>query len=158
MNEINEEIKLTLNLMQGDIYEGSLNELQYHLNGLLGMKRNELQQRLVERSWFEPATHDQAPYKSVKLDGQIADEAKPLTAEELKSGGWWCKDVSSDCANALESKGLRVFNSSKWGDDGCWGSCGMDVNGDGDVTRGFFDDGDDKQIHRIGNEFYWGEK
>ena len=154
MNEINEEIKLTLNLMQGDIYEGSLNELQYHLMSLLEIKRNELQQRLAGRAWAEPVTHDQEPIKS----GQIDDKSKPLTAEGLKAGGWWCKDVSSDCANALESKGLRVFNSSKWGDDGCWGSCGMDVNGDGDVTRGFFDDGDDKQIHRIGNEFYWSEK
>ena len=81
MNEINDEVKLTINLMQTDIYEGSLNELQYHLMSLLEIKRNELQQRFVERSWFEPVTHDQATDKSVKLDGQIADEAKPLTAE-----------------------------------------------------------------------------
>ena len=51
MQEINEEIKLTLNLMQGDIDDGAHNELQNHLYSLLEMKRNELQQRLVERAW-----------------------------------------------------------------------------------------------------------
>ena len=52
MNEINEEIKLTLNLMQTDIDDGAHDELQGHLYSLLEMKRNELQKRLVERSWL----------------------------------------------------------------------------------------------------------
>lgn len=76
MNEINEEIKLTLNLMQTDIDYEAHSELQCHLSCLLEIKRNELQQRLVERSWFETADgmgsavkFDQAPYKSVKLEG-----------------------------------------------------------------------------------------
>ncbi len=89
MNEINDEIKLTLNLMQTDIDDGAHGELQSHLYSLLEIKRNELQQRLVERSWLEPVTHGQAPHISVKLDGQIADEAKPLTAEELKAVELW---------------------------------------------------------------------
>jgi len=63
MNELNEEIKLTINTMQCDIDDGAHGELQYHLNGLLEIKRNELQQRLVERAWSEPV--------------------KPLTTEEL---------------------------------------------------------------------------
>ena len=46
MKELNEEIKLTLNLMQGDIDDGAHSELQSHLYGLL-----ELQLRLTERSW-----------------------------------------------------------------------------------------------------------
>ena len=50
MNELNEEIKLTLNLMQTDIDDGAHGELQGHLYSLLEMKRNELQRRLVERS------------------------------------------------------------------------------------------------------------
>ncbi|HRN97559.1 MAG TPA: hypothetical protein PLZ58_03895 [Candidatus Saccharibacteria bacterium] len=165
MNELNEEIKQTLNLMQTDIDDGAHGELQSHLYSLLEMKRNELQQRLVERSWFEPADgmgvvvkFDQAPYNSVKLEGQVADEAKALTIKELMKGGWWCSDVSEDCANAFKSKNLRVFNSSEWGDGEPWGSCALDSDGDGEVTRGFFDVGDNNQIHRIGNEFYWGEK
>lgn len=55
MNELNEEIKLTINTMQCDIDDGAHGELQSHLYSLLEMKRNELQQRLVERSWLEPA-------------------------------------------------------------------------------------------------------
>lgn len=136
MNELNEEIKLTINTMQCDIDDGAHGELQSHLYSLLEIKRNELQQRLVERSWLDPA--------------------KPLTAEELKAGGWWCADISEDCANAFKSKHLRVFNAPEWGDGGGWGNCGMDD--DGDVTRGFYDLGGKKQIHRIGNEFYWSEK
>ena len=27
---------------------------------------------------------------------ELNDEAKPLTAEELKAGGWWCADVSEE--------------------------------------------------------------
>ena len=76
MKEIDEEIKLTLNLMQADIDDGAHGELQCHLACLLEIKRNELQQRLVERSWSGHADgmgsvvkFDQAPYKSVKLEG-----------------------------------------------------------------------------------------
>lgn len=155
MKNLTDEIKLTIELMQGDIDDGAHGELQSHLYSLLEIKRNELQQRLVERSWFEPVTHGQAPYKSVKLDGQISDEAKPLTVDELMAGGWWCADVSEDCANAFKSKHLRVFNALEWGDGQPWGSCALDS--DGEVTRGFFDVGGNKQIHRIGNQFFWSD-
>lgn len=79
-----------------------------------------------------------------------------LTAEELKAGGWWCADVSEECANAFKSKHLRVFNSSEWGDGSGWGRCSLDS--DGDVTRGHVDSRSSmfKQINRIGNNFYWG--
>ena len=85
---------------------------------------------------------------------QAKDVTEPLTADELKAGGWWCADISEECANALESKGLRVFNSSEWGNDERWGSCGLDD--DGWFSRGFFVDGGNKEIHRIGSNFYWG--
>ena len=78
-----------------------------------------------------------------------------LTADELMNGEWWCADVSKECADALKSKGLRVFNSDEWMCGGTWGGCVMDDCGDG-VTRCFFDFEDKKQIHRIGNHFYWG--
>ena len=55
MKEIDEEIKLTINTMQTDIDDGAHGELQNHLYGLLEIKRNEIQQRLVESSWLEPA-------------------------------------------------------------------------------------------------------
>lgn len=133
MNELNDEIKLTINLMQGDIDDGAHEELQSHLYSLLEMKREEIQKRLGEPS------------------------NRPLTAEELKAGGWWCEDVSKDCANAFKSKGLRVFKSSEWGCEGTWPGCVMDECGSR-VTRGFFDLEGLKQIHRIGLDFYWGEQ
>ena len=161
MNELNEEIKLTLNLMQTDIHEVSLNELQYHLNGLLAMKRNELQQRMVERSWLDHADgmgvvvkFDQAPYKSVKLDGQITDEAKPLTAEELKAGGW-CVDSSEECLKALIEKGL-VERDTDWMFGGGYKYCNM--GGSIVVMRTMqAHNAALKRIHLVGNEFYWSD-
>ena len=55
MKNLTDEIKLTIELMQTDIDDGAHGELQGHLYSLLEMKRNELQRRLVERSWSEPA-------------------------------------------------------------------------------------------------------
>jgi len=152
MNEINEEIKLTINTMQCDIDDGAHGELQSHLYSLLEMKRNELQQRLAEQSWAEPDTHDQTPCKS----GQIAGGAKPLPAEELMAGGWWCADVSEECANAFKSQGLSVLNPSDWGSDVEYISCGIGEMGS--VVRNLYDLRYGKQIHRFGNEFYWSEK
>ena len=163
MKELNEEIKLTLNLMQTDIDDGAHGELQSHLSYLLEIKRDELQQRLVERSWLEPADgmgsvvkFDQAPYKSVKLDGQVTDGAKPLTADELSVGDWWCADVSEECRLALVDKGVYVVSP-------CWSEdkrakyaykSGYGLS----VIRTSLQVDELKQIHRIGNEFYWGEK
>ena len=137
MKEINDEVKLTLSLMQDNINEGAYCELQSHLCSLLEMKRNGLQQRLAGRSRSESVTDD---------------EAKPLTVEELKAGGWWCADISEDCANAFKSKGLRVFNSSKWGNDDGWNICAL--GDDGFVTRQTIA-GSRKEIHRFNNDFYW---
>ena len=191
MKELNEEIKQTLNLMQSDIDDGLRDVMQCHLTYLLEIKRNNLQQLLIESSCSVPVAHDQAPYKSVKLDLQFGDpdkpltadeymaggwwradisedalkafifdgdKAKPLTAEELKAGDWLCTDVSKECANALKSKNLRVFNSDEWGCDGLWVGCVMDDCGDVKRKGIFFDFVGKKQIHRISTEFYWGEE
>ena len=166
MKEINEEIKLTLNLMQTDIDEGAHSELQCHLSCLLEIKRNEFQQRLVERSWFEPAdgigsvvSFDQAPYKSVKLDGQIADDAKLLTVDELIAGVWWCADTSEECRLAFVSMGVSVAMRS-WENSPAIVNYAYKLFDSRDVILAFLaiDLRNLKQIHRIGNEFYWGEK
>ena len=143
MNELNEEIKLTLNLMQGDIDDGAHNELQWHLYSLLEIKRNELQQRLTESSWAEPVTHDQD---------------KPLTVEELKVGGWWCEDVSEECRLVFAEKGIGARSiawSAETGGKYCYMSGSL-------VVRSYIEPYEStlklKQIHRIGNEFYWSEK
>jgi len=159
MKEINEEIKLTIDTMQCDIDDGAHGELQKHLSGLLEMKRNELQQRRVERSRLDHSDgsvvkFDQAPYKSVKLDGQIAAEAKPLTAEELKAGGWWCADGSEECRLVFVGKGINTWSDS-WERDPEFRYCVQAgtfvIPATSLAVVGF------KQIHRIGNEFYWSD-
>lgn len=157
MNELNEEIKLTINTMQCDIDDGAHSELQSHLCSLLEIKRNELQQRLVERTWAEPVMYGQSPYKSAKLDMQIVGEAMlPLTSEELKAGGWWCGDTSEECQRALSIHNLE-FQAPRW--DGKYHFCFMRS---GPVYRGLASElvrvsSELKQIKRIGIEFYWGE-
>ena len=137
MKEIDEEIKQTLNLMQTDIDDGAHDELQGHLYSLLEIKRNELQQRLVEWSWLEPVTHDQSLHKSVKLDGHVPPSwIEPLSAEELKAGWWWCADVSDECRSVFASKGVSETV----------------------IFRSYLQMEGLKRIHRIGNEFYWSEK
>ena len=78
-----------------------------------------------------------------------------LTAEELKAGGWWCDDVSEECQRALSNRKLE-FQSLRW--DGKYRFCFMRS---GRVYRGLPHElarvtCDEKQIHRIGNNFYWG--
>lgn len=144
MNELNEEIKLTLNLMQGDIDDGAHGELQSHLYSLLEMKRNEMQQRLAERSWSEPALG--------------VDKAKPLTLDELMAGGWWCADVSEECRLALVGIGINTAVDS-W-DDNARARCALKRYYGSYVARSDMavDSDTIKRIKRIGNDFYWGEK
>lgn len=140
MNELNEEIKLTINTMQCDIDDGAHGELQSHLYSLLEIKRNELQQRLVERSWVEPVTHD---------------EAKPLTTEELKAGGW-CVDSSEECWKALVEKGLDARGAGRSIGEGykyCYLAGTIVVMMPMQARNTAL-----KQIHLIGNDFYWSKK
>lgn len=97
-----------------------------------------------------------AGYHKTEPQKCLAGAGKPLSVEELKAGGWVCEDVSKDCASALKSKGLLVYNSGQWGLNSRWDSCLMEA-ARGEVARGF-NFGGNKQIHRIGNDFYWGKK
>lgn len=147
MNEINDEIKQTLNLMQTDITEGARDELQCHIVCLLDIKRKELLRRLTKHSRSETVTHDQAPHKSVKLDGQ-------LTADELRAGGWWCAETSEDTLKAFSLFGLKDGEYTPW--DGSFYGCFLFENGSNLVDRGFRHHTEGlKEIHRIGSEFYW---
>jgi hypothetical protein len=84
-------------------------------------------------------------------------EETPLTSDELKAGGWWCADVSAECEMAFKIRGLDVS---------CAGWSGIG-NRNGDccilgypkfVSRAWIKShvSGEKQIHRIGNNFYWG--
>lgn len=138
MKELNDEIQLTISMMQGesDIYEGALTELQHHLNCLLEIKRNEIQKRLGGTT--KPLT------------------AKPLTEEELKAGGWWCDDISEECQIVFTEKGFKT-QSPHWSSKDGYTRCYLlgayiirEVEQHGAAQL--------KQIYRISNEFYWSEE
>lgn len=191
-DEINDEINLTLNLMQPDIYEGSLNELQYHLVCLLEIKRErlvaetgpqaelerererrfegnriasaehrdeverlvaalEIAESTIAQYRKERVTHDQAPPKC----WQLANRTEPLTAEELKAGSW-CVDVSEECMKALVEKGL-VERYTDWSIVEGYKYCNL-LGYITVMTPTMAHNAALKQIHLIGNEFYWGEK
>lgn len=105
----------------------------------------------------DPAGDDISIHPSIMQLDKPQSEPKPLTVEELKAGGWWCADVSKDCAKAFVSKGFSVFNLDGWGNAERWDCCIMDDTGFGLITKSFADNfASYKQIHRIGNNFYWG--
>ena len=82
----------------------------------------------------------------------------PLTTDELKAGGWRCGDISEDCRLALIDNGLNSL-SDDWSNRGgvkniCLYCCLKEslvvrTSSEYHVTPL-------KQIHRIGNNFYWG--
>lgn len=156
--ELNEEIKLTLNTMQTDINEDTFNVMQNHLVCLLGIKRNELQKRLTERSSSEPDTHEHPPYINVKLDGQvITGESKQLTVDELWAGGWWCADTNEEALKAFKLLGLKDAEYEPW--NGSYYACFLYEDGKNLIDRGHKEHINGlKQIYRSGSEFYWSEK
>lgn len=90
MNELHEEIRQTMLALNQKNAQPVVEELQSHLANLFDMVRNELQQRLKERSWSEPsigiAEQSEAPYKSVGIDcgdKQIAAEERDNSIREM---------------------------------------------------------------------------
>lgn len=189
MNEINYEIKLTLNLMQTDIDDSAHGELQHHLNGLLEMKRVRLVAKTGLQAEYQggseclvDALEKIADLKLPSTGGltefgksqdrlfkfceaqKIAASAiaqyrnepdKPLTVEELKAGEWWCDDVSEGCQMVFAEKGLKTKSpqwSSEEGYKYCYLSGSIIRRSDVQVSSSTL-----KQIHRIGDEFYWSE-
>lgn len=78
---------------------------------------------------------------------------KPLTADELKAGDWWCADTSEECRLAFAENGLNA-RADDWLGDGfrhCYLSGAA-------IVRSHRQPFLAKQIHRIGNDFYWSEK
>ena len=121
--------------MQTDVSEGAHSELQFHLYSLLEIKRNRLQRN--NSDVFE-----------------VASESKQLTADELRAGGWWCADTSEDALKAFILSGLINKENTHW--DGSFYGCFLYEIGSNLIDRGFRHHTEGlKQIHRIGNEFYW---
>lgn len=120
MNELHEEIRQTMFVLNQENAQPVVEELQSHLANLFDMVRDELHQRLKERSWSEPSIgidkQSEAPYKSVRID---CGDKQPLTVEDDRCGVLndmgaivdMC-DSLIDCMRALYDAGYR-----KTGDD-----------------------------------------
>lgn len=78
----------------------------------------------------------------------------PLTTDELEAGGWWCADASEDCRSVLVSNGVDT-DTDNWNYIGSV-RCALKSSSLSSVIRASFRNDELKQIHRIGNEFYWG--
>ena len=174
LSKLREEVKLTLNLMQQDIDDCAHSELQMHLRGLLLLKREVLQQAgeeyaedvpmhsvVMTLSSLAPAREsEQIEVGEALFRTQFEpkrSEEIALTAEELKAGGWWCADTGDGSLKAFLSLGFKTEGNIPW--DGFYYACFLYTHGSNLLDRGSEDHTDGlKQIHRIGNEFYWCEK
>lgn len=138
MKEINDEIYLTISMMQSDLYEDMLDELRNHIVCLLEIKRNVLQRHLDEYPHAEPA--------------------KPLTYLELDAGGWWCGDVSEACRLAFIANGVHT-EAEHW-EYNPRIRCAYKLKSNVLILRAHIpiDVSTLKQIYRIGGNFYWSEK
>lgn len=105
----------------------------------------------------DPAGDDISIHPCIMQLDKLQSEPKPLTADELKAGGWRCLDTSEACRLALESLGFKFF-AQIW--DNEFDSCGVDDCAAGTIRRWFKIPAASvlklKQIHRVGNNFYWG--
>lgn len=80
-----------------------------------------------------------------------------LTEIELNAGGWTLSSTSIEDMRALKSKGLDIYNKDNWADGR---HAVFDCRQDGvDTCLDGYVEGNKhrlKQIHRIGDDFYWG--
>ena len=96
MKKLNDEIKLTIEMMQGDIDEGAHNELQYHLMSLLEIKRELLSERV----------HTYAP---AQIKGWPADAEERIDGEHYwRTNHGVAPDLAPDTIIMIECrKGVR---------------------------------------------------
>lgn len=172
LSKLREEVKLTLNLMQQDIDDDAHSELRMHLREVLLLKREVLQQDDEEYAEDVPMHSVVMTLDSLAIaleNEQIEvgetmffpkrkrSEEVPLTSDELKAGGWWCADTSEDALKAFILYGLETDDDLPW--DGSFYGCFIYEGGRNLLDRGYEHHTSAlKQIHRIGNEFYWCEK
>lgn len=105
---------------------------------------------------IDSASNDVAIHACIMQLGKLRSEPKPLTADELKAGGWWCADTSDDALKAFILYGLAEYGDDMpW--DGSFDGCFIFKSGTNLLDRGYKHHTSAlKQIHRIGNNFYWG--
>ena len=168
LSKLGEEVKLTLNLMQQDIDDDAHSELRMHLREVLLLKREVLQQDdeeyaedvpmhsvVMTLSSLAPARDSEQIEvgEAMFCPQRKCSEEVPLTSDELKAGGWWIDDTGSQSLLEL----FRVYGVITGLAISCFDvsvgdTCLISSRDHGRDLSGF------KQIHRIGNEFYWSEK
>lgn len=98
----------------------------------------------------DPAGDDISIHPCIMQLDKLQSEPKPLTIDELKAGGWWCGDNSKQSCQLLAdftNFGITdVFH---------------DIGGSKELvlinTKNVINHNSEcSQIHRIGNNFYWG--
>ena len=108
---------------------------------------------LIDTEWPNPFVSPDLPSPVINPE---SNRKIALTADELKAGGWWCADVSEECRLALIVNGASV-TSYRWiGSENV--QCAYKPDSESNVLRAHQPVDLDilKQIHRIGNNFYWG--
>lgn len=172
LSKLGEEVKLTLNLMQQDIDDGAHDELRMHLREVLLLKREVLQQDdeeyaedvpmhsvVMTLSSLAPARESEQIEVGEEMfcPQRKCSEEVPLTSDELKAGGWWCGDVSEECRLDLAGAGVKSM-ADNWNDNaGARCAYKRYYGSYVDRSRMAVESDTLKQIHRVGNEFYWGE-
>lgn len=162
MKEINEEVKLTLNLMQTDIDDGAHGELQSHLYSLLEMKRERLSERVYTYTPAQIQIWPDAADDRIDVIGQNGNDGehyreemqlgRVLTKHALLRGDWWCADTSEAARHAFAVRGLSVAYQWKLtGLDGCRLTDGENVT----RFKGMLKTEGLREITLIDGEFYY---
>lgn len=103
----------------------------------------------------DPAGDDISIHPCIMQLDKLQSEPKPLTADELKVGGWWMNSATIEDRDAFICMGVPV--------DDEWEDANLMVvewfQNKAYLSRSFrvvSNANKNKQIHRIGNNFYWG--
>lgn len=124
MLDLQKEIQLTLERSADGALDDSKTVLQEHLRGCFAILREELRDNI---EWHEKGEQQEKlppfPWNKEELTALYAGvpisrvpiSRVPMTLKELLEGGWHCKEISEDSAEALQDLGLRVYNAPQWG-------------------------------------------
>lgn len=86
--------------------------------------------------------------KEIDVDVKVA-----LTVDQLMAGGWFLLNPTGECSDLFQLKGLKAAIYGIWSYKYAEFYNGY-VAADND--KGWLSESSTKQIHRIGNDFYWG--
>lgn len=105
-------------------------------------------------SIIEPVKRS-APMAGIEISQRyiLDDDPAQLTQDELKAGGWWLEAATNIDVIEISNKGIDVYFKSKWPVQG-YPHAVMDRSGS--ITPCKKKPDGAKQIHRVGNKFYWG--